>query len=320
VPAVLKKLFKARRQNLFLDNTETLVEVSRSSRSLSPLPRFDLSLFFLSLQATYVVWALSFDKDCREQLIGAGMVETLQSFPTTHPGVKRGIDGALWNLQGTARPASVILKPKVAGKPAHVMISYSWGQKERMRQLATHLEGLGIPIWIDVDEMEGSVLEKMAEAVEDASAMIIGLSSSYKDSQVCRTEAEYGYKLKKPLIFVVAEDGFVPKGWLGAIGKSALVLALDQSVWVSNRGGRVDQGPGEKGVGPSWAALRHHHRHLSDPFDGNDCKRNGTSETLVRGCRHSRLQGPASELHVISRKDSELDCAGCLPLAEDEAA
>ena len=38
VAAVLKKLLKARRQNLFLDNTDPLVEVSRSSASLSPPP------------------------------------------------------------------------------------------------------------------------------------------------------------------------------------------------------------------------------------------------------------------------------------------
>jgi len=42
-------------------------------------------------------------------------------------------------------------------------------------------------------------------------------SSAYKDSQACRTEAEYAYRLKKKLIFVAAEDSYTAKGWLGAL-------------------------------------------------------------------------------------------------------
>ena len=65
--------------------------------------------------------------------------------------------------------------------------------------------------------MEGNVLERMSEAVEEASVLIIGLSSTYKESQTCRTEAEYAYRLKKEVIYVMAEDGYVPKGWLRAM-------------------------------------------------------------------------------------------------------
>jgi len=59
--------------------------------------------------------------------------------------------------------------------------------------------------------MEGSVLE----TIENASVVVIGLSSSYKESQACRTEAEYAYRLKKNIIYIMAEDGYNPKGWLG---------------------------------------------------------------------------------------------------------
>jgi len=97
------------------------------------------------------------------------------------------------------------------------MISYSWSQKERMRQLAFFLKEKGFKIWLDIEQMEGSILEKMSEAVEEAKVMIIGLSSHYKESQACRTEAEYAYRLKKEVIFVMAEDNFTPKGWLGAM-------------------------------------------------------------------------------------------------------
>ena len=66
-----------------------------------------------------------------------------------------------------------------------------------MRQLCAYLQTLGFLGWVDVEQMEGSVLEKMAEAVDGSDIIIIGFSSAYKDSQACRTEAEYSYRLQK---------------------------------------------------------------------------------------------------------------------------
>jgi len=99
----------------------------------------------------------------------------------------------------------------------HIMISYCWAQKERMRKIADHLKSKGLSIWIDIERMEGSVLEAMARAVENSSIVIIGVSSQYKESHACRTEAEYAYKLQKRTICLMAEDDYVPRGWLGAL-------------------------------------------------------------------------------------------------------
>jgi len=162
-----------------------------------------------------VVWTLSFDPECKQQLIDQGFVELIKSFPTDHGGVKLGVDGALWNLDESRRPKPASEIPQE--KKGQVMISYSWSQQDRMRQLSAYLQNLGFMVWLDVEQMEGSVLEKMAEAVEESDAIIIGFSSAYKDSQACRTEAEYAYRLKKPLIFVAAEEGYSAKGWLGAL-------------------------------------------------------------------------------------------------------
>lgn len=161
-----------------------------------------------------MIWTLSFDKHSKGQLIDANVIELLKSLPLEHSGVRRGVEGALWNLEGSSRPQTSIENQKPSGQ---VMISYSWYQKGRMRQLASHLKSLGFNVWVDIEQMEGSVLGKMAEAVESSSVIVIGLSSTYKDSQACRTEAEYAYKLKKEIVFVAAEDYFSPKGWLGAL-------------------------------------------------------------------------------------------------------
>ena len=51
----------------------------------------------------------------------------------------------------------------------------------------------GFKVWIDVDLMEGSTLEAMASAVENAAVVIIGVSEKYKRSPNCRTGCEVMY-------------------------------------------------------------------------------------------------------------------------------
>jgi len=139
----------------------------------------------------------------------------------------------LWNLKPGKRP-ELSSAPK-AGQPGHVMISYSWGQKERMRELAHHLKEAGLPIWIDVEEMEGSILEKMAQAVENSDVMVIGVSASYHDSQACHMEAEYGHRLKKSMIFVMAEEGYNARGWLGLMLEAKICGTLHGRILLVTR-------------------------------------------------------------------------------------
>ena len=55
--------------------------------------------------------------------------------------------------------------------------------------------------------------------------MVIGVSATYHDSQACRMEAEYGHRLKKPMIFIMAEEGYNARGWLG--------FMLGETLWYS---------------------------------------------------------------------------------------
>jgi len=45
----------------------------------------------------------------------------------------------------------------------------------------------GYKTWIDVDNMRGSTLEAMGEAVENAVVVLICASEGYKDSPNCRS-------------------------------------------------------------------------------------------------------------------------------------
>lgn len=102
------------------------------------------------------------------------------------------------------------------------MISYCWSQKQKMRELGRKLKERRIPIWMDVEKMEGNILDCVAKAVEDASVIVVGLSPEYFKSDSCRKECEYAVKLKKQMVFVLAVDGYTPNGWLGLVVGNAL--------------------------------------------------------------------------------------------------
>ena len=56
----------------------------------------------------------------------------------------------------------------------------------------------------------GSIIE----AIENSALILICLSEQYYMSPHCRLEAEYAFKLNKPIIPIIIENDFVPRGWL----------------------------------------------------------------------------------------------------------
>ena len=57
----------------------------------------------------------------------------------------------------------------------------------------------GYKTWYDEDDMEGNLLTAMSGAVEGADAVVVALSKGYKESQACRTEAEYVLRPSAPV-------------------------------------------------------------------------------------------------------------------------
>ncbi|CAF4490119.1 unnamed protein product, partial [Rotaria sp. Silwood2] len=70
-------------------------------------------------------------------------------------------------------------------------------------------------IWIDKKEMHGSMMERMAEAIEDSHLMLVCMSSAYKTSQACQAECEYAFRRQSRALFLKIEPNYKPKGWLG---------------------------------------------------------------------------------------------------------
>ena len=124
----------------------------------------------------------------------------------------------------------------VAGPPAppappqeqkgHIMISYCWANKELVKKVHAELVRMGLQVWFDEDEMHGSLIDRMAEAVEGSRAIVLCYSQNYKNSGNCRGEAQYAYKCKKPIIPVRCQEGYDADGWLGFIIGSMLYYDL----------------------------------------------------------------------------------------------
>eukprot|EP01047_Picozoa_sp_COSAG01_P013145 COSAG01_NODE_610_length_14860_cov_222.563647_4_plen_1950_part_00 len=99
----------------------------------------------------------------------------------------------------------------------HIMLSYNWGHQDVIKRINTALKSRGYVVWIDIEKMQGSTVEAMADAVEDAAVVCFGISQAYKESANCRMEAQYAYQQEKDMVPLMLEEGYRAKGWLGMI-------------------------------------------------------------------------------------------------------
>jgi hypothetical protein len=65
--------------------------------------------------------------------------------------------------------------------------------------------------------MQGSTIEAMSAAVEDAAVICYGISMAYKESANCRLEAQYAMQQRKSMIPLLLEEKYRPTGWLGML-------------------------------------------------------------------------------------------------------
>ena len=180
------------------------------------------------------LWNLAFDEAIKEAIKREpGALDALaEARRTGSDGTKRKAKGALWMIEGADAEMEAVSAEEAAARlggggvvenaKGQVMLSYEWGQQQHVIRLRDSLMAEGFTVWMDVDRMMGSTLEAMAIAVEQSDAIVMCVTSRYKESQACRTEAEYAFTRKKPLIPVMLEKGYSPDGWLGIIMGSKL--------------------------------------------------------------------------------------------------
>ncbi|XP_063437363.1 uncharacterized protein LOC134718645 isoform X2 [Mytilus trossulus] len=177
-----------------------------------------------------ILWTMTFDDDVAKEVKSSkALLDKLEILSkSSDKAVRSNIKGLLYNIEQRCKKEfkedHYFAEQKPTGKfktgkqqDKHLFISYSWKEKEIVLKLKDLLQEKGLPIWIDTEQMRGSTLQAMAEAVENASLVLICMSESYKHSPNCRLESEYTYRCGKEYIPLMVQKYYKPDGWLGAL-------------------------------------------------------------------------------------------------------
>ncbi|XP_076801433.1 uncharacterized protein LOC143445919 isoform X1 [Clavelina lepadiformis] len=192
------------------------------------------------LSATvHFLWTLSFHPESRENIRSEeGLLEAMdalleQSPPDSY--IARSCNGINFVVNGTQAERALFGLGQDDGSidaapvhKGHIMISYQWDVQPTILHIRDKLKESGYNLWIDVDDMEGDILSAMANAVENSDLVIIAVTENYKNSNACRTEATYAYKLGKPILPLLLQHNYKPDGWLGALLGMKLYLDISQ--------------------------------------------------------------------------------------------
>ena len=108
----------------------------------------------------------------------------------------------------------------------HVMLSYNWDHQSVIKRINAALQGRKYTVWIDIEKMQGSTVEAMSAAIEDAAVVVYGISKAYKESTNCRLEAQYAHQQEKEMVPLMMEEEYRPNGWLGMLLGVRLWYAL----------------------------------------------------------------------------------------------
>ncbi|KAL4227784.1 hypothetical protein ACF0H5_013220 [Mactra antiquata] len=177
------------------------------------------------LACVKLVWELSFLSENKEMLKNdKKLIATLKTLRNSSDYDLKSAVNSVWFIlfdqDERKKPDKKVNEVKGPKKKSqHIMISYCWGDKENVLRIYEILNKEGYRLWIDVHNMAQytNILDGMAQAIEDAYAVIICFSEKYKNSQNCRTEANYVFQLQKKIVPLKMQRGYKPDGWLGIL-------------------------------------------------------------------------------------------------------
>lgn len=123
-------------------------------------------------------------------------------------------------------------RPSKAGK--HIMLSYSWAQKSVVNRIRAALGARGYNVWIDTEQMRGSTVEAMAEAIDNSQAVLYGVSEQYKESANCKLEAMYAHQQSVQMLPLMLASDYKANGWLGFLLGTSLWYGFTPDVMDSD--------------------------------------------------------------------------------------
>ncbi|XP_067933381.1 uncharacterized protein [Watersipora subatra] len=182
------------------------------------------------------------------------MMSALQSFAKSkYEALKCAACGCLWTVQKLRDSRQSLVAARLSG---HVMISYSWSVQTAAKEVKDTLQDNGYRVWMDIENMSGSTLTSMSQAIERATVVIILLSDQYKTSPACRAEAEYAYKLEREIIPLKVQSGYSPDGWLGMLIGMKMSFDFTESSEKDATYQQLIAALGDKGKGPPISDTR----------------------------------------------------------------
>ena len=116
--------------------------------------------------------------------------------------------------------------------PGYIMLSYCWAQQETVVRVRDALGRRGYAVWLDIEQMQGSTVEAMADAIDGCSAVLYGISRNYKESANCKLELSYAHSMGIKMVPMMLQSDYTPQGWLG------MILGLD--LWYGFYGDVLD--------------------------------------------------------------------------------
>ena len=141
----------------------------------------------------------------------AYMEELAKDSTLKRPNIKKHIEGIFWKVEN--KDKEKVENSLETPTSTQLMISYNSQSRDLCLAIKSELERCGYKVWIDVEQIHGSSLESMANAIEESAAVLMCMTEKYKLSSNCRLEAEYSTNLNKPIVPLILQKDYRPDGW-----------------------------------------------------------------------------------------------------------
>jgi hypothetical protein len=185
---------------------------------------FQLDEQSIQLPALNTIWTVSFYKPAQQQIrenhgFMCHLRFLLKSLGTE---AQRIATGVLWNVEEKDEfPVRYQKMSNIKSRKCEqydLMISYSHENKDLCQRIYARLSSeSNYSVWIDVENMHGSTLEAMAEAIEQTHIVLVCMSKAYRHSRACQAEGEYAYTRQRHIIPLKMQSKYNPDGWLGLL-------------------------------------------------------------------------------------------------------
>jgi len=123
-----------------------------------------------------------------------------------------------------------IKKIEATEESKQIFISYSWANKQTVKQLKSVLDKIPLLCWMDENAMIGGnqLFEQIDKGVSECSVFLACVSDQYGSSENCRREVRLATDRRKLIIpiMVATCDPYPPRGDMGPLFAGKLYIDI----------------------------------------------------------------------------------------------